>query len=397
MRIVFIEQESQLGGVEYTTLRIAGELSKMRLEPIIICPQEGDLPRLARQAGVKVQIVPRPKFPSVSSIYGRCYIFNLFGFIVTAVNVIRATRIMERQLPVCKADIVITKGLLAHFYGGIAALRLNIPCIWYIQEEVNKKRGWGLFRYILAKGAINIPTKILVDAEALREQFDGLSTLRATVDVVYNGIDVEEFSPFSPREQQEAKERLGIPADAVVIGQAGRIIPLKGQAILLDAFVRLLQEFPDLHLLFVGAPLFGSQDYEKKMRIRVTHLGLADRVHFPGFLPDVRQGLAAINIFVHSSIETDSPISVMEAMACALPVVVSGVHGTVEMVTPQVDALVFEPGDSNALALMLRKLLKSRQLQRKMGNLARATVVGKFSLKASAKRLQKFIEKVYES
>jgi len=395
MRIAFIEQESQLGGVEYTTLRVAQGLDKSKFDPVIICPAEGNLPLLARQAGLEVQIVPRPKFTSVSFIWGKHTIANPFGFLLTAMSVIHVVGNLYKYFQVNPVDFVITKGLLAHFYGGMAARQLNIPCIWYIQEEVDKNRGAGLFRFILNKGAQRIPAKIVVDANALLEQFDKLSDVSATVQVIYNGIDTQQFCPFSQQEKQNARNRLNIPSNAMVIGQAGRIIPIKGQATLLDAFVRLAQDFPEVHLLFVGAPLFGNVAYEQKLRARAIQAGLESRVHFSGFLPDVRYGLAAMDIFVHASVETDSPVSVLEAMSCGLPIVVSSVRGTVEMVIPNVDALVFEPGNSDVLVLMLNKLIKSPYMQQELGKNARAAVIQKFSLQASIKQLESVIQEVY--
>jgi glycosyltransferase involved in cell wall biosynthesis len=258
---------------------------------------------------------------------------------------------------------------------------------------VDEKRGAGLFRYILIKGAQSIPTKIVVDAAALLEQFG--NALRDTVEVVYNGIDTQQFVPFSMQEQHEARDNFNIPTNATVIGQAGRIIPLKGQATLLQAFACLTQDFPSLHLLFIGAPLFGSQNYEQKLRSQAAQWGLTERVHFAGFIPDIRQGLAAMDIFVHASVETDSPLSVMEAMSCGLPVIVSGVRGTVEMVNSEVNALIFEPRNSNALASILSKLLKSKQVQNELGEQARATIIERFSLQSSVTQLESLIEEVY--
>ena len=395
MKVAFIEQESKLGGVEYSTFRVASALDKKNFEPVIICPDEGDLPSLARQAGLDVRIVPRPKFFSVSIIWGKRYFANPFGFIFTAINVLRTTQIMMKYLRANRADIIVTKGLLAHFYGGIAARSLNIPCVWYVQEEVDKKRGAGLFRYFLVKGAQKIPTKIIVDAIALLEQFGDLAALQNVVMVIYNGINTEQFAPFSLQEQKDAKRNFDIPSNTIVIGQAARIIPLKGQETLLKAFSLLANDFPNTHLLFVGAPLFGSQNYEHKLHLQSLQLGLAERVHFSGFVPDVRQGLATMDIFVHASVEADSPLSVMEAMSCGLPVIVSSVRGTVEMVNSEITALVFEPGDSEDLAIKLKNLLMSKQKQRELGVQARKEIIEKFSLRESVIQLQTLFEELY--
>src|SRR5208337_4211369 len=98
---------------------------------------------------------------------------------------------------------------------------------------------------------------------------------------------------------------------------------------------------------------------------------------------------------VHASVETDSPVSVLEAMSCGLPVVVSGVRGTKEMVNPGVNALVFEPGNSNSLTLVLKRLLTSLPIQKELGHQAREAVIRNFSLQSSIAQLENLIEEVY--
>ena len=395
MKVAFIEQESQLGGVEYTTLRLARALDASRFTPVLICPEAGKLPDLARRAGLDVDIVPRPKFESVSWFIGSRYIANPFGFILSAFNMLRAARQIQKYLKANPVQVVVTKGLIAHFYGGLAARRLHIPCIWYVQEEVDKKRGGGIYRFVLTEGAKRIPSKIVVDALALLDQFSVVPHYQEIIPVIYNGIDTDEFVPFSSQQRKEARARFRIPEDAVVIGQAGRLIPMKGQDVLLRAFIHLAKEFPDLHLILVGAPLFGDDHYEQALRRQALQSGLAERIHFTGFLPDVRSGLAAMDIFIQASLETDSPVSVMEAMSCGLAVVVSGVRGTLEMVEPESDALVFPPGDSDALILKLAALIRDGDLRMRLGSKARESVIRKFSLQASVAKLETVLEEVH--
>jgi glycosyltransferase involved in cell wall biosynthesis len=75
--------------------------------------------------------------------------------------------------------------------------------------------------------------------------------------------------------------------------------------------------------------------------------------------------------------------------------VVSGVRGTVEMVDPDINAIVVEPGNSNALALALKTLIKSRQKRNDLGEEARKSVIQKFSLQASVTQLESLIQKIY--
>lgn len=393
MKLVFLEQESRMGGVEYTTLRMAQALNKTKFETVIFCPEEGDLPTLARRAGITVEIVPRPRFFSVSLLWRDRYIFNPFGFVLTALSALRAIRALRRSLQSKAVDVLVTKGLLAHFYGGIAARSLRIPCIWYMQEEVDAKRAGGLFRKLLQICAASLPVKVIVDAQALLEQFG--STVKPQV--IYNGVDADAFSPASASERNAARAFFALPEDALVIGQVARIIPLKGQAILLQAFASLLKEFPNIYCLFVGAPLFGSENYQQQLHEQAQQWGIVEKIRFSGFVPDVRQGLAAMDIFVHASIETDSPVSVLEAMACGLPMAVSAVRGTVEMISPNADAILFPPADSTALAAALASLLRDPSRRDALGEQARKSALEKFSLQASAAAFEALLETVHAS
>jgi len=395
MRIAFIDQSSQMGGVEYTTLRVAQAIDKSEYSPVIICPEEGALPKLASRAGIEVHIVPIPKFHSVSFEWKNRYIANPFGFILTAINILIASRRIEENLRTFPTDIVVTKGLLAHFYAGIAAKRIKVPCIWYLQEEVDSKRAGGFFQFLLNIFAKHLPVKIIVDAKALVTQLNCKNNCKGFIKVINNGVDTEEFVPFNDAEKSKAKKELRIPEERLVIGQAGRIVALKGQDVLLDAFSQIAKAYPDTHLLFVGAPLFGNLDFERRLKKQVDHHGLSDRVTFTGFLPDVRQGLAAMDVFVQASIETDSPISIMEAMSCGLPVIVSKVNGTEEMVEQSEDGLLFDPGDSQALAGKLELLINSSKQRRLFGYAARQSVIRNYSLETSVAKLQDLLEEVY--
>lgn len=395
MKIVFIEQDAYMGGVEYTTLRVAQLLDKSKFDPVIVCPREGDLPHLAREAGLRVNIVSRPAFASVSFFKGGRYSLNSLGFLSTALSVMRAASALQNHLRTELADVVVTKGLLAHFYGGLAARRLGLPCIWVVQEEVDAHRAVGFFRRILNWGARSLPDRIVVDADALLEQFDTSLRSLKNIQVIYNGIDVEQFHPFAPAERQAAKQTFGIPPQALVIGQAGRLIPLKGQVVVLQAFAQLAHEFPNVCLLFVGAPLFGGQDYENDLHEQVQALGLAERVHFSGFVADVHDGLAAMDVFVHASLETDSPLVVMEAMSCGLPVIASAVRGTAEMIVSEQDALLFPPGNVDSLGALLKRVLTSTQLRENLGKCARTSMIERFSISASVTQFQALLEELH--
>ena len=393
MKIAFVEQVSKMGGVEYSTLRLAAELDRLGREVQIICPEEGDLSHMARAQSLSVSIVPSPKFSSVSLLIGGKYLPNPLGIFTTFINVFKAAKTLEHHLNANPVDVLVSKGLLSHLYTGLAAKRCQIPCVWYMQEEVDQKRALGLFHMALIWGANRFPDKIIVDSPALLSQFEKMERYPQALTIIPNGIDPAQFRKFSAEERKTARQNLGIPQNALVIGQSGRIIPLKGHKTTLTAFAELARRETNLHLLFVGAPLFSNQSYANELKHQAQQLGIGDRVVFSGFLPDVREGLAAMDIFVHASIETDSPLGVLEAMACELPVVVSAVKGCVDMVVPGSSGLLFNPGDSEDLANQLKLIINSPQQRASLGIAGRESILANYSNAVSA---HNFLSKVEE-
>ena len=101
----------------------------------------------------------------------------------------------------------------------------------------------------------------------------------------------------------------------LLIGVVARLTPWKGQYLLLEAFARLAAEFPAARIVLVGSPMFDNDKYFQRLQSDARGLGIADRVTFAGFRPDMPQVFAALDIVVHTSVEKDSaPLAVVSAL-----------------------------------------------------------------------------------
>lgn len=393
--VAFLEQETSLGGVEVTTLEVVRRLDRNRFHPVVICPAEGELVDYCRQFGIIVYILPRPSFRSVTTrIIGR-YITNPaavvamgFGFLMMA----NRTAHFLRTHPV---DLVCTKGLLSHFYGGMAAARVGVPCIWHMQEHVETRRAGGIYPGVLNWAARRWANHVVADAQTIGCQFAKDLWDAGRVHVVYNGVDTERLQPGLDR--CGIRRELGIPMNAPVIGQVGRIIPLKGQHVLIKAVVHLFRQFPNLHILFVGAPLFDNGDYEVSLRVLATQLDLAEHVHFLGFRHDINQVLAAIDVLVHPSTEPDSPLVILEGLAAGKAIIATAVDGTRELVVDGTEAILVPPGDSAGLAQALARVLTDTVLRTRLGTAARRAALERYSLDISVRRLEQIFERTFQS
>ncbi|MFQ6049168.1 MAG: glycosyltransferase [Phycisphaerae bacterium] len=182
--------------------------------------------------------------------------------------------------------------------------------------------------------------------------------------VIPNGIDLSRFARLPPRIQ--ARKTYCIPATCKAVGTVARLDVQKNIALLLEAFARLAGRFPDAVLLIAGR---GPQ--EPILRARAHSLGIADRTHFVGFQPDPLPLLASLDVFVLPSRWEGFGLATLEAMAAAVPVIVTDVIGSRDLVQPGRTGLLVPPDDAPALASAIQQLWTNPQQAAALAKAAR--------------------------
>lgn len=202
--------------------------------------------------------------------------------------------------------------------------------------------------------------------------------------VLHNGVDTALFQPEGT--EATVRARFSIPAEALLVISVGRLIGLKGVHVVIEA----LAAVPDAHFVVVG----GGSDRERLERLAEAR-NVANRVHFLGEVPhqDLPAILRAANVFVQPSVGEEAfGISVAEAMACALPVIVSDGWGLREVVTDGETGLLAKPGDVAAWAASIRKLAADRTAATQIGQAARQRVVDCFTWRQAAHTFERQVE-----
>lgn len=194
---------------------------------------------------------------------------------------------------------------------------------------------------------------------------------------IRNGVDTERFAAASVAVGQVSPWG----PDDIVIGTVARIQDVKNHRGLVAAFARLRELAPSLRgrlrLSIVGdGPLMGA------VREQVASLGLQDVVWLPGARADVAALLHGFSLFTLPSLAEGTPVSMLEAMACGLPVVASNVGGIPEVVTDGVEGSLVPVEDTEALAQALASYVRDPALRRQRGEAARARVEAAFSMRA---------------
>ena len=198
-----------------------------------------------------------------------------------------------------------------------------------------------------------------------------------SIDQIYNGVDTERFAPASGR-------RIGItgcpfsPDECWLVGTVGRLHEVKDQVTLAEAFVRAVRRSPamaKMRLVVVGdGPLMARVE-----RVLVA-ADMRDLAWLPGERNDVPEILRGLDCFVLPSLAEGISNTILEAMACGIPVVATRVGGNPELVEDGMTGKLVPQANAEAMATALLNYFEDPVLARRHGNAGRHAVLQLFSL-----------------
>ena len=202
--------------------------------------------------------------------------------------------------------------------------------------------------------------------------------------VVYNGVD----PCFSPQDQQEARRQLGLPARAFILLFVGLLVPVKGVEVLLQA-LRQLDDREVFCALVGGGPL------KEGLELQAHTFGLGARVHFAGSQPKARipVWMNAAEVLILPSFSEGRPNVVLEAQACALPVIATRVGGTPELIRDGENGLLVDSGDQTQLAQAIAGLKRDPDRCHRLGQAGRQSTAG-CTWEASARQVRQVYEQL---
>lgn len=206
---------------------------------------------------------------------------------------------------------------------------------------------------------------------------------------VFHGIDTLKFTPRAGN--HDLLRRYGIQNHRVILFVA-RIEKDKGLQNLILALPEIIEKIPDLKLLVVGR---GSYCPEIKEMVKKHNLN--DYIAFSGFIaPDeLPEYFNTCDLFVNPTIRQNGyDLTILEAMACEKPVVVSNIGSVPTVIEDGVDGLLVPPGDIKKLAEAVIKVLKNKELASHLGRAARRKVAEKFSVESMVEGTIKVYEEV---
>lgn len=346
-KLCFVLPTFRLGGTEKQVVALSQGL-RSRYKIFFLCLKEaGDLAQVAGS--------------DVSGVFEA----GMKGFQDIAV-VFRAASILKKIQP----HIVHTFLFDANIWGILAARWAGIPVRVSGRRSVDS---WQGKRHILLERLSNrFVDAITVNAKAValftREQ-EGVPAEKLRL--IYNGVDVRQFAP--------SEKRVSSPwfpdPSSVIVGVVATLFDEKRHDLFLEAAKIAKKDCPGCRFLIVGdGPL------RDRLRSSVSAMGLGDVVVLTGELKDPREAYRHMDVSVLCSDREGFSNTVLESMACGLPVIATDAGGNAEAVVDGKTGFIVKRGDAQALGQALLRLVRDPHLRKAMGGEARKRVVEEFSM-----------------
>ncbi len=270
---------------------------------------------------------------------------------------------LRRVLAQVQPDLVHAGPLpSAAFLAAWSGFRPLVSMSWgsdlLLEAEHNPLCRW-MTRYTLRR-----TTVLIGDCQAVSQKAQAFGFPAERIVLFPWGVDLQHFSPAGG---SELRQRLGWQ-DQVVLLSLRSWEPIYGVDLLVKAFAQAAGQEPRLRLLLLGN---GSQ--AERIRRMVQEHGLSERVHWGGQVNnlDLPGYYRAADVYLSASRSDGSSVSLMEALACGRPALVSDIPGNREWITPGVQGWLFPDGDANALAEGLLRAVACRAQWPQMGQAAR--------------------------
>lgn len=252
----------------------------------------------------------------------------------------------------------------------IAGKMTGVPVIY---TEHNKQERYHFLTRFLNLSTMNWCKEVIaVSADVEQSVKKHKRNLTVQLRTILNGVNTKDFTPGIV---SDVRETLGIPAGVPVIGTIAVFRFQKRLDVWMEVAKRILQKHPDVHFIMVGDGPLKNELLQKR-----KELSMDERIHMPGLKTDVKPFLAAMDIYMMSSIFEGLPIALLEAMAMECAVASTEAGGIKEVIRDHVDGLLCAVDDPLKLVDIVSNLLVDKDLVARFRVAARKRAIEAFSL-----------------
>jgi glycosyltransferase involved in cell wall biosynthesis len=365
--VLILTPSSRLLGARRSLLALAESLDPERWRPVVCGQSDGQLGEALAERGIPMHIVKLGWWRKAKYLLWRPFAIARLAALARQVgaDLIHCNEIYPNPYAVRAAS---------HVPSATDSPRGGRPIPVLTHVRLGMKPGM-IRKYDLPKAS-----RLAVPSEALAREImaEGPASLR--VQVIHNGVNMEEYT--RTRSAEAARAQIGLPLDCLLLGAIGQVGPRKGGDLVLEAFARLAEQLPKLHLMFVGDSHKGQEEFADKLRLRAMQAPWGNRVHFFPFTEQVMPFYEASDINLLISRDEGFGRTIIEAGALGIPSIGARVGGISEIIVDGTTGRLVPAEDPAALTQAIAQLVQDEVLRRQWGDNAFKRTAQLFSIRA---------------
>ncbi|PCI40483.1 MAG: hypothetical protein COB53_01070 [Elusimicrobia bacterium] len=379
-KIVHIVTRLDFGGAQQNTLYTIAHLDRKRFEPILFTGPGGYLDPQAKELQATTKV---------------CFVTDLVREIsplqdLTAL--LELTRLLREEKPA----VVHTHSSKAGILGRFAAFLAGVPLILHTYHGFGfhdrQHRIVKSLYVLLERLASRISSRLIfvsqanIDYAAQHKLLDPKDAV-----LIRSGVRLEGL-PAPLRDVKEKRASVGIRRDPVLIISVGNLKAQKNPDAFLEVAEHVVEKNKRVFFLFVG-----DGPAKLKLQSRTILKGLSRHVQFLGWRDDVRELLAASDIFLMTSLWEGLPRALVEAMKTGLPSVCYAVDGVKDLIRDGLNGYSCQAGDVIGLADRITQLVENRTLRQELGKTARDDIGEEFDIDFMVRQQESLLDEMLAS
>lgn len=368
MKILHLTTHVNIGGITTYISKLVKPLAELGIETCVVS-SGGTCADSLRTSGAKVFELP---IKTKNELHPKIF---------------RAVPEVEKIIRENGIDMLHAHTRITQVMAGIVQMRTAIPVVTTCHGYFKRRLGrilfpaWGDRCVAISQGV----------ADHLADDF---KLPDSRIAIVNNGVNLKELDQaFALNPPEEAKKKFGFRPDEPVVGVVARLVADKGHEFLLRAMPLLRSEYPGLKALIVGDGR--NMEFLKKL---TSELQLEEQVVFTGNLEDISPALAAMDIFALPAVWREGfGLSIVEAMACRKPVIVSNIWSLNSLIQNGVTGILIEPKQAAPLAESIKYLMTHPVERKRMADAGRAMVEEFFTIGRMAEEIREVYKEVLQA
>lgn len=295
---------------------------------------------------------------------------------------------LKRLIREWEIDLLHLHGYGACNFGRMAALLARVPCIVH-EHFVDPNYPVYQKPFDLLLGKVS-KRNIAVSRSTLEFMVNQRCLPNGSVDLIYNGAPLEEFTPVSAEQAAAEKHKWNIPENHLAIGTIGRLDEQKGNCYFIEAARLIADHYENVSFIIVG-----DGGYLERLQQQCRDLNLEDRMIFTGYCSDTRPIQTVLDVQVFPSLWEGTPLTVFEAMSMGKAIVATDVDGLGEIMVDGETALLVPPADVASLTSAITRLMDDEALSGHLSQIAERES-GHYDIQTTVQSMEAIYDQIAE-